>query len=518
MSKNTRYDFQKETDKQFLREASMMLQERVIQLELEVVQLKLLQAQDEEIKSKLTGELLVLRRRVFDSRQEKKDRLKELKKEKRKNKINLVHNKNENKEILTNNNTVIELEAKEIEHSVESCTCPHCGENELSELKNFFDESTEYDVNATYYLLKRHKRKKYKCQSCNRMTTAKGPPKIVQGGQFSVQMAVQIACDKFEFHLPLERQRVRMERAGLKVSVKTLFSLTQHLYNLLLPLGELNRLDIIKGGHVCIDESPMSFFNPSKDSGYVWSLSNHIGAYYQFEATRSGKVSEEMIKGFSGVVITDGYSGYNFLSELESVTHAYCWSHLRRYFFDALEENSIAGEVIDLIDQLYAIEHEAEDLTDLKFLREKKSRLIYNNIVAWVSENEGSYLRSTLTGKAITYFCNMKKGLSHFLSNENVPLDNNAAERRQRCPVMGRKNFLCFRSIDGADIGMFFYSIIESCKTNGIHPGNYLLEMALRALESKELETPYGYALRLKAKIQEKLMSELGGISPPGPS
>ena len=74
---------------------------------------------------------------------------------------------------------------------------------------------------------------------------------------------------------------------------------------------------------------------------------------------------------------------------------------------------------------------------------------------------------------------------------------------------MGRKNFQAFRSIDGADIGMFFYSMIESCKTNGIEPSSYLLEMALRSLKSEELETPYQYACRLKKNIGENITENL---------
>ena len=74
---------------------------------------------------------------------------------------------------------------------------------------------------------------------------------------------------------------------------------------------------------------------------------------------------------------------------------------------------------------------------------------------------------------------------------------------------MGRKNYQAFRSIDGADVGMFFYSMIESCKTNGLDSGPYLLEMALRKLKKEELETPYQYACRLKEEISKKLQQEL---------
>lgn len=512
--KDPKYDFDKETDRDFLREAGKMLQEKVIKLEIEVIQLKVQQSIDEDIKSKLAGELLVLRRRIFESKQEKKDKLKNLKAKKKKKNINLLHNQNENKnEIEIQNAQEIELETKEIEYGLDSCQCPHCDQGQLGELMNLFEESTEYDVNTTFYLLKRHKRKKYKCNNCKKLVTAPGGVKLSPGGQFSVQMAVQIACDKFEYHIPLERQRKKMYQAGLKLSVKTLFSLTQHLYNVLFELSEMNRQDIIIGKYICIDESPMPFFNPTKSTGYAWSVSNNIGAYYQFEPNRNKEVAQELVKDFSGIVMTDGYGAYGFLGSMEGIVHAYCWSHMRRYFFDAMKENEAAGAVVDFVDELYEIEHQAQDFEELKYLRQSKSSKIYNEIKKWIEENEGRYLSSNLTAKAITYFYNQKVGLEHFLTNEFIPLDNNAAERRQRCPVMGRKNFLAFKSIDGADIGMFFYSIIESCKSNGLNPSAYLFEMAIKKLKSEKIMTPYQYANHLKQEVINKLKMQLTEVS-----
>jgi len=505
-----KYDFNKETDKDFLRAAGSMLQDKVLELELVVVQLQLEKYQDEEIKSKLTGQLLVLRRRIFDSKQEKKEKLKDLKKNKKKDKVNLIHNTNENKDDLeASENQEIKLFSDEVEHKIDSSICPKCGKDSLEELNNLFEESTEYDVNYAYYILKRHKRKKYKCRCCSKMVTAKGGPKLTPGGKFSIQMAAKIACDKFQFHLPLDRQRVILKKNGVDVSVKTLFSITDHLYSLLYPLNELNRIDVISGQYIGVDESPMPFYNPSKSSGYVWSMSNEIGAYYQFEPTRSGKVAREMIEGFSGVVITDGYQGYNFLDKMEGIVHAFCWSHMRRYFYDAMLDDDNAGTIIDYIDDFYEVEHNSESFKDLKHQREIRSSKIFDDLISWIEQNEGHYLNSTLTGKAINYFYNQREGLTHFLTNEYVPLDNNCSERRQRCPVMGRKNYLSFRSINGADVGMFCYSMIESCKTNGIEPNSYLIKMALRSIEGKELKSPYQYALELKAQITEKLKKEL---------
>ena len=264
---------------------------------------------------------------------------------------------------------------------------------------------------------------------------------------------------------------------------------------------------------VHIDESPMTFYNPTKAKGYIWSMSNPRGAYYQFEATRSGAVAEQMLKGYSeGAVVTDGFSGYNFLDLREKIKHALCWAHVRRKFFEAMNFDPKAEQVVDLIDLLYKIEHQAESIDDLEKLRSEHSSKIIQEIDHWMSDMEGHYLDSSSLGKAINYYTQRKKGLHYFLFDKYVPIDNNMAERRQRCPVMGRKNFLHFKSINGADVGAFFYSVIESCKSNGLNARAYMNEMAHRSAQGIDLESPYRYSERLNAEITAKLVRELEQI------
>ena len=133
----------------------------------------------------------------------------------------------------------------------------------------------------------------------------------------------------------------------------------------------------------------------------------------------------------------------------------------------------------------------------------------------WIKDQEGHYLESTSLGKAIKYYSHLKEGLHHFLSDKHAPIDNNMAERIQRCPVMGRKNFLHFKSINGADVGTFFYSVIESCKLNGLNAGAYINEMAHRSAQGKSLTSPYQYSLELTEKVKLELSKELEGLKPP---
>ena len=212
------------------------------------------------------------------------------------------------------------------------------------------------------------------------------------------------------------------------------------------------------------------------------------------------------------MVVSDGYKGYEFLKLWAHIVHAFCWAHVRRKFFEAMSFDDSSERIVDLIDELYEIEHEADTIDDLEQLRATKSHKVVKKIDEWIESMEGHYLKSTSLGKAINYYVERKEGLHYFLKNKYVPIDNNMAERRQRCPVMVRKNFLHFKSINGADVGAFFYSVIESCKSNGLNARAYINEMAHRSANGEELESPYRYSERLTREISEKLAAELAEI------
>ena len=134
-------------------------------------------------------------------------------------------------------------------------------------------------------------------------------------------------------------------------------------------------------------------------------MSNNRGAYYQFEPNRRGEVAQEMLRGYDeGVVVTDGFSGYGFLDDLENIKHAFCWSHVLRKFVDALSFDESARPVVGWIDELYDIEHEEDTLEGLLILRKKKSVPLVAKIDDWMDAMEGHYLDSTTLGKAINYY------------------------------------------------------------------------------------------------------------------
>jgi len=315
-----------------------------------------------------------------------------------------------------------------------------------------------------------------------------------------------------------------MARDYLIIDTKTLYGLTRHIHDLLEDIPNLILKDILNQRAVHADESPMSIFSPEKQNGYVWSVSNNYGQYYQYELTWSGEIAKEMLKGFEGAVVSDAYGGYNFLYFLDKIIHAGCWAHVRRRFIEAEDNFPRSREMIDLIDSLYDIDHQANSFDELLELRKSKSKLVIDNIEEWLAAASGKFLKDSKIAKAIKY---LKRGLrpfeakgkivnknhlgalKEFLRNPYIPLDNNTAEQSQRSPVMGRKNFNGFKTLDGADTGMVFYCIVGTCNKLGVPVRQYLKDMVVRSLKNEKLITPFKYGQELQAALSRKSSQKL---------
>src|ERR671935_2207853 len=87
-------------------------------------------------------------------------------------------------------------------------------------------------------------------------------------------------------------------------------------------------------------------------------------------------------------------------------------------------------------------------------------------------------------GKAIAYMLGLWRGLTRFLDDPRIALDNNATERALRGMVVGRKNHYGSRSQRGTEVAALFYSLIESAKLCGVEPKAYLLVATRAALET----------------------------------
>lgn len=385
---------------------------------------------------------------------------------------------------------------------------PEAKTTDWEEIRGLTDDSTEITITERTYRKVVHKRKKYRFRPSvgtekEIIVTAPGPEKLLPGCSYSADFAVSVVMDKYGDHIPLERQTRRMASAGLRgVEVKTLYNLCQATAVHLEGVAEGIRGEILSVPvAVHADETPWHIFGSEKDDdGYLWVISNQAGAYYQFEPTRSGKVIEEMLEGYTGPVMSDGYAGYNRLKKVPGITIANCWAHARRKFIDVRENYPAeCDEIVLMMDKLFAVERKARDWEGLKQLREEESRPKVDAIREWLYAHKPGCLPGSGLAKAIGYVLKHWAGLTAFLKDVRIPLSNNDAERAIRHGVMGRKNFYGSKTINGADTTMTLYTVIESCKRVELDPKRYIRHVIGENHHGRTPLTPLAYAKSIRS-------------------
>lgn len=177
------------------------------------------------------------------------------------------------------------------------------------------------------------------------------------------------------------------------------------------------------------------------------------------------------------------YTGYN---KLEEVTRVGCLAHCRRYFFDAIPKNKPEASAVVPAEIGYAYCNRLFDLKrefkGLDAAVRKAKRLEHENPVleafwSWIetlNPTGGSRL-----AQAVTYAKNQKKYLINYLLDGRCEISNNAAERRIKFYVLGRKNFLFHDTPKGAESSSIIYSLVETAKANHLNVYKYLYTLLL---------------------------------------
>lgn len=372
---------------------------------------------------------------------------------------------------------------------VDQRQCACCG-GELHEIG--VEASEQLDIVPATVAVLRHERVKYGCRGCETgVTTAPMPKQPIPKSLASPATLAHIAVAKYADHLPLYRQEELWDRLGVTLDRGTMASWMIRCGELVRPLINLMRDDMVKDGVVHIDESPIRVLDKkrhgkkSESDGYMWVLSRagpgphaHI---FTYDPTRSGKVAADLLADFKGVAVTDGYSGYKSLGK-QGITRSGCWAHVRRKFFEATEReedqsrSSVAHQMLRQIQRLYRVERAiaALDAEQRLAIRRRISRRIMRRIEAVLNQWIGVVPSRTATGKALNYLHKEWEALQVFLREAPVPIDNNRVENAIRPMALGKKNWLFAATTAGADASGNIYSLIQTAIVNDLEPQAYL--------------------------------------------
>lgn len=393
------------------------------------------------------------------------------------------------------------LPMQEVIHELDEpdMMCRTCG-GELQPWEGNFEESEEIDVVERHFVIKKHRRQKYRCQCHGCIETASGPLKLCEGARYSVDFAIEVAVAKYEDHQPLERQVRIMRREGITVDSQTLWDQIERVARLLSPAYQALIAHVLSKDVVGADETRWRLMGAKgKDEGetsrwQVWAVVASDAVTYQIRDSRSADAARAVLEGFEGTVMCDAYSAYKTLAKLNpGIKLAHCWAHVRREFVEIQsfypQETS---EVLELIRELYAVEALClagpSGDTMRRQLRTERSRGIVDRIKSWATASRA--LPESALGKAIAYMTGIWSGLSRFLNDPRIPIDNNATERALRGVVLGRKNHYGSRSKRGTEVAALFYSLIETAKLMGVSSKEYLRRAVLAALGGEAIPLP----------------------------
>jgi transposase len=302
-----------------------------------------------------------------------------------------------------------------------------------------------------------------------------------------------VLVSKYADHLPLYRQAQIYARQGIALDRSTLADWVGRAAWHLRPVHERLLEHIRSSAKIFADETTAPVLDPGRGrtkTGQLWAYARDdrpFGgadppiAVYVYAQNRKSEQPIAHLAGFCGVLQVDGYAGYRALAEKNSVQLAFCWSHVRRRFYElaAAGPAPIASEALECIGQLYAIEKEirgrcAEERRDT---RQEKSRPVLGALEVWLREKLALISQKTKLAEAIRYALSRWEGLTRFVDDGRVEIDSNVVERAIRPIALNRKNALFAGSDGGGENWAIIASLIETCKLNGVDPQAYLSEV-----------------------------------------
>lgn len=367
----------------------------------------------------------------------------------------------------------------------------------------------------------------YASKTDEHMVKADHPKALLHGSLVSPSLGAAIINGKYVNAVPLYRLEQEFQRYGLQITRQNMANwcirlaeeylsiLYDHLHK------ELYFYHVIQA-----DETPVLVNHDGRGAGsksWMWVYrSGHLYqdrqiVLYEYQQTRNASHPREFLNGYDGICVTDGYQVYHTLEkELEELTIAGCWVHCRRRFDEALklipkscQKESNAFLLMKQIQAIYREEGKLNDLSSDERLKQRQAVIkpLVDAFFAYLKTINVS--KKDKFGDAVGYALNQEKYLRVFLTDGDVPIDNNASERAIRGFCIGKKNWRMIDTINGAKSSAIIYSIVETAKANNLKPYDYvqyLLEEIPKHMNDKDcsfLEDLLPWSEKLPAGIRK---------------
>ena len=324
-------------------------------------------------------------------------------------------------------------------------TCPCCGEalHMIGE-----DSSKRLDKIPAKVRVIVTRRPKYACRTCEKtgadkvagIVQAPAPPRLIEGGLPTEALVADVVVSKHADHLPLYRQSQILARHGVKIERSTLAQWVGTAAAELQPLHDHLLAGLKASPKLFCDETRCPVLDPGRGktkTGFLWALARDDRPWggtsppavaYSYAPGRGGEHAIKLLSGFSGILQVDGYTVYKQLTLPTrpggGVMLAYCWSHLRRKFYEVYVGGNapIATEALARLKKLYEIEAEIRGSSPevRRALRQQKSKPLIEALKIWFEASLDKVSTGSKLGQALRYGLRHWDGLCRFLDDGRV--------------------------------------------------------------------------------------------------
>ena len=363
------------------------------------------------------------------------------------------------------------------------CHCEYCGDGPDDFHLIGSKTSTVYSMRPAKLIKRVHTRDTRACH-CGKTIVSAPPPERFGKSQYDASVVAHLVTGKCSDSLPVARQTEQLRRQGVPASRATLNRVFLQAGRVLAPVA-LRILALIAESDIVLgDETPIRQ-QDQDGKGYFWTFGNGDLVAYVYSSNRSGETPKKVLGGTKGVLVVDGFTGYNVVTRPDGRDRAGCNSHARRKFCEALANAPEAQQVIDLYTSVFVVERDARELAIMGTrqhlgMRKKRSAPAMQRMHAWLTQEQPRHLPKSKMGDAIGYALNNWKELTRFLSNAKIPVSNNLSEGQLRIVALGRKNYMSVGAESAGQSIAALYTLTACCKRANIDPTAYLADVLRR--------------------------------------
>ncbi|AMV23929.1 Transposase IS66 family protein [Gemmata sp. SH-PL17] len=381
-----------------------------------------------------------------------------------------------------------DLPRRRIEHDVAEAEklCPCC---RRSRVRIGEEISERLDYRPASLFVVEHVRPKYACRNCHAQLVATPMPREALPKSVAAPgLLAQIITAKFADHLPLYRLEGILARHGVELARSTMCDWLAGCAAVLQPIYDVMCARVRRAKVIHTDDTPVPVLDRTRNrtrTGRIWVyVGDARNPYIVYDATpsRSRDGPQTFLKGYKGYVQADAFGGYDGLYAT-GATEVACWAHARRKFVEAQESDTRRSlEALAFIRRLYDTERSAQELDrDNRWSRRQRESVpVLHALGTWLDATRAEVLPKSPLGQAITYARNQWAALNVYVTDGDLAIDNNAAERALRGVAVGRKNWLFWGSDVGGTTAAILTSFTTTCKRHGIDPWSYLSDVLTR--------------------------------------